>query len=435
MDIFKKLINTLIIVGSIHNTYAIANAPDPFDGFEINGEVIFESSEDIESNGFQEENLYIMYPKNVKEILRPIRVNIVGDTLYHEDDIVIGNTDQFDLLQNESINRLQSKFTVKFAGVATGTLSSREYRWFDSVIPYEIDSTFHESKVKEITRAADLWSKKTNLMLVDISNNLDAYHNSHLFRMGRIKFVPHDTQCSSYVGMRADKKDDFGKWQPINLAQGCYSKQILHEIGHALGLYHEQTRTDRDSYIDIHKEHIKDDKYSQYQQKTKYNATNLSEYDLNSIMHYSNRGFAKGDENTFSVKDQHKSKIDGEIGGQFRLSSLDIQSVNKIYPQKPVKPDSYYFPQATNVTITSTTKRKTNTKIDLTQISSLLKYKLPIKGYDQLGKFDCKSDNIGSTQLMKCTGTLSKSSSTSTKKFEAKISMSGSTPSYIIYMR
>lgn len=58
--------------------------------------------------------------------------------------------------------------------------------------------------------------------------------------------------CNSHVGK-------IGGGQVLNLqSPGCIEEGIvMHELLHALGLYHEQSRQDRDDYIDIIWENIK----------------------------------------------------------------------------------------------------------------------------------------------------------------------------------
>src|SRR5206468_3715564 len=76
------------------------------------------------------------------------------------------------------------------------------------------------------------WNERTNIWLIPRTNE-----NNY------VTFTP-GNGCSSSVGMQGDQ-------QSIYLAMGCDRGRVIHEIGHTIGLWHEQSRGDRDLYIRI----------------------------------------------------------------------------------------------------------------------------------------------------------------------------------------
>ena len=73
--------------------------------------------------------------------------------------------------------------------------------------------------------------------------------------------------------------------------KGCMSKgTIMHELLHIVGFQHEQSRSDRDEYVDV----IMDNIVQQVQMKKNFNrhdTKNLVIYDYNSVMQYPRKVF------------------------------------------------------------------------------------------------------------------------------------------------
>lgn len=108
----------------------------------------------------------------------------------------------------------------------------------------------------------------------------------------------------------------------------------IHEIGHAIGLFHEQCRTDRDNYITINWNNIKSDKQHNFRTyvESGYSGENINQFDFNSIMLYSSY---IGDENfVYNPDIPVMTKKDGStfIGQRSHLSEGDIATVNSRYP-------------------------------------------------------------------------------------------------------
>lgn len=136
--------------------------------------------------------------------------------------------------------------------------------------------------------------------------------------------------CASYIG-RVDTEASSSEGQPVFLPSSdtwtCVTKGIIHhESLHALGFWHEQSRPDRDEYIQINWDNIKKG-YEENFKMTESIDSLGSKYDYDSIMHY------RADQ--FAIEGVGKTIIpitEGvDIGQREGLSNKDIIQVRLMY--------------------------------------------------------------------------------------------------------
>lgn len=182
-------------------------------------------------------------------------------------------------------------------------------RWKDGLVPYQIHPNLPMQY--RVFDAIEHWEDVTGIRFVlRDDSNADLYPDY-------VYFQP-STGCSSYVGR-------VGGGQPINLADGCTTGSTVHEIGHAVGLWHEQSRIDRDDYVTIHYENILPQTIFNFNQHIT-DGEDIGEYDYDSIMHYPRWAFSKNGKDTIVPKQQ-----DVEIGQRTEMSQGDIVAVQHMY--------------------------------------------------------------------------------------------------------
>lgn len=117
----------------------------------------------------------------------------------------------------------------------------------------------------------------------------------------------------------------------------CFQKGIIiHELMHALGYIHMQSRPDRDKYVKIVWQNIRPQFVSEFDKVNpgvfNYYGTG---YDYQSIMHYGSRAASKNGGRTIITRDERFQEVIGQRGG---LSDGDIKRINNKYKCKVYKP-------------------------------------------------------------------------------------------------
>jgi hypothetical protein len=175
--------------------------------------------------------------------------------------------------------------------------------WPDRRITYYIDPDASDAVRAMIEAAVDTWNEDSVITLVASTTVPSGDY---------LRFdVPSTDNCSDGEDndeddatdgadeecMRGYSSEDFscyttaigkGTFGTTIHAEGCTEGNFRHEIGHAVGLYHELSRCDRDNHVEIHWENIADEWEAQYATwcSEGRDGQDLGPFDFDSVMLY-----------------------------------------------------------------------------------------------------------------------------------------------------
>ncbi|XP_035215186.1 astacin-like metalloprotease toxin 5 isoform X2 [Stegodyphus dumicola] len=198
-------------------------------------------------------------------------------------------------------------------GYDRNALVSERELWPKGRIPYVINFELRD-KTDLIEEAMEFLNDNTCIQFVPRTIEKDYIR------------IEKGSGCNSELG-RGD-----GGERGLSLGDGCYSLgTVLHELIHSIGFNHEQTRSDRDDYITIHWENIKEGSEHNFEKLKPMENKLLLEYDYNSIMHYGSLSFSKDKRRGLKTMTAKKKGFRLLPPREKMPTDSDIKKINLLY--------------------------------------------------------------------------------------------------------
>jgi hypothetical protein len=193
-------------------------------------------------------------------------------------------------------------------------------KWTDGKVFYEFAPDVTQENRARFLEATQEWSNVAQLEFIERSDQPNYI------------YVQNDNRNYAIVGMTGGK-------QILSIVSWGSKFVIVHEIGHALGMWHEHQRSDRDNFVTINFDNIQSDQTFNFSARA---TDNLADYDFLSVMHYPLLAYSSNGQRTIEPKPQYES-IAIHAGQRSFISAGDQLAVAKQYGAKTITiPDTAF---------------------------------------------------------------------------------------------
>uniref|UniRef100_A0AC34F9I1 Metalloendopeptidase n=1 Tax=Panagrolaimus sp. ES5 TaxID=591445 RepID=A0AC34F9I1_9BILA len=187
-------------------------------------------------------------------------------------------------------------------------------KWNTSkTISYTFSSQFGDEDKNIIRSATVLYNALTCVKFEENGTNLPVIN------------VVKKGGCYSTIGPLWSQKS-----QLLSLEDHCITDFVtpLHEFAHALGIFHEHSRYDRDQFIKVYPENTMDELSHNFDKISKDGSYIFSDYDYDSYMHYNDRAFSDAWMKTIDAVNE---KYQRTMGQSMFPSASVFKVVNDFY--------------------------------------------------------------------------------------------------------
>ncbi|ARS38320.1 hypothetical protein CA265_00895 [Sphingobacteriaceae bacterium GW460-11-11-14-LB5] len=245
---------------------------------------------------------------DVKKLDNMHEFNFGGNKILVKEDKGIYYLSDDVILTEQQFNLLKANNNAAMSSTARALImNSLVKRWTNSIVYYSLSNLGADTASS--LKAMQYIARVSPLTFVQRTSQTNY-----------INFVK-STGNSSSVGM-------VGGAQNLNLYNYNTPGIIIHELFHALGVMHEQCRTDQSSNVIIHPENIPDDKEFNFNQVSATSYTNHGNFDFESIMMYEPYAFSSNGQPTITKLDGSTYQTSYPAAN---MSPTDIAGINQLY--------------------------------------------------------------------------------------------------------
>lgn len=184
-----------------------------------------------------------------------------------------------------------------------------------AMVRYVLSPGLSYGQRQTIQSAIDHWEANTDVRFYNATGEptVDPVYG---FEYPYVYFISGNSNYS-YVGR-------IGGEQELSLTSFASTGTAIHEIGHAIGLFHEQSRIDRNDHVTVNYSNIIPGKENNFDRITQ-NYSIIGSFDFESVMLYSSYAFSHNGSPTITKKDGSTFASSGT------LSESDIAWANEYY--------------------------------------------------------------------------------------------------------